>query len=376
VCGEAEKACAGRCVAIDDPTYGCSDTSCAACALPDATAGCTAGECVIAACATGYADCDRSPADGCEASLSSAAHCGSCDNACPYPDGCHALGACDPTSGTCPVLTVADGSPCVLGNSCTSGDVCTAGVCGGTAPCPTGNCGASLSAFTGANTPGWTFNGVATYDASTNTVVLVDAGQRLTAGTVIYGDPIATDALTVTFDLRMTTSGGDNGRADGIAFMLETTGATALGNTGGGLGIAGLSGFGVELDIYNNFDCGDADDDHAGVDALTACGAGEPLALATSPYLSDSTPSHGVGDLGDGQWRTAIVTLAHAQLSVAITPGGSGAALPVTNLQGVALPGFVQGGEYYLGFAAGGGNLAGRQEIRNVAVTFPSTRCL
>jgi hypothetical protein len=55
-----------------------------ACMLPNATAACSAGACAITSCATGFADCDAQPADGCEASLtSSALHCGSCSHACP-----------------------------------------------------------------------------------------------------------------------------------------------------------------------------------------------------------------------------------------------------------------------------------------------------
>jgi hypothetical protein len=174
----------------------------------------------------------------------------------------------------------------------------------------------------------------------------------------------------------MTTTGGSAGRADGIAFVLTTSGATALGTIGGGLGMSGLSGWGAELDIYDDQDCSDADNDHAGIDTLTSCGTGEPTPLATSPYLYDSSPTHGVGDMGDGQWRTATVTVANSQMSLSITDPVNAAVIAVPNLQNVALPGFQTGTSYWYGFSSGGGSLAARQEIRNVAVTFPSKRCL
>jgi hypothetical protein len=376
VCAATDKSCGGVCVAKSDPYYGCGAASCTPCILAYATPTCTNQACAVAACAAGYADCDQRPADGCETSLSTAAHCGSCGNACPLPDQCHMLGACDPAAGTCPVLDKPDGTACVAGNTCTIDDVCTSGVCGGTNPCPGGLCGASLSAFTGSSSPGWTLNGTATYDATANTVVLVPEGQHFSAGSVFYDDPIATDAFTVSFDFRMTTSGGSNGRGDGIAFVLQTRGPTALGGSGGGLGFVGLPGYGVELDIYDNVECGDADDNHAGIDETVSCGQGEPVPIATSPNLIDTSPTHGVGDLGDGQWRTATMSLANGQMSVSITDPVDSSVIAVPNLKNVALPGFLLGTAYYFGLSAGGGSLAGRQEIRNVQVSFPSARCL
>ncbi len=317
--------------------------------------------------------------DGDACTLGDACTMGACAGTpvvCMPLDGCHLAGTCSMSTGMCDNPLAADGTVCVDPNACTLGSTCTAGACGGGTACTTLPCAASLTAFSGTNTPGWTFNGVAAYDATANTVVLVDAGQLLSAGSVFYDDAIPTDSFSVSFDFRMTTTGGSAGRADGIAFVLTTSGATGLGNNGGGLGMVGLSGWGAELDIYNDQDCSDADDDHAGIDTLTACGSGEPTPLATSPYLDDGTPTHGVGDMGDGQWRTATVTVANSQMSLHITDPVSSAVLPIPNLQSVALPAFQTGTQYTYGFSAGGGNLAARQEIRNVTVTFPSKRCL
>jgi hypothetical protein len=174
----------------------------------------------------------------------------------------------------------------------------------------------------------------------------------------------------------MTTTGGTNSRGDGIAFVMQTDGPTALGLAGGGLGFVGDTGYAAELDIYDNSACGDANDNHAGIDTADRCSIDEPVPLATSGNLIDASPTGGVGDLGDGQWRTATVSLANGALSLSVTSAGSGTVIAVPGLQNIALPGFIKCSAYTLGFSAGGGSLAARQEIRNVKVVFPSSRCL
>lgn len=85
-----------------NPANGCErriDTlsDCGACDAPCAPAhaagACMLGACGIASCDSGYADCNRDPGDGCEASLGAPAHCGSCGNACAEGLTC--------TNGTC-----------------------------------------------------------------------------------------------------------------------------------------------------------------------------------------------------------------------------------------------------------------------------------
>jgi hypothetical protein len=52
------------------------------CGLPNAQARCVAGSCAVASCNPGFADCNSTPADGCEASLSRPETCGSCTVSC------------------------------------------------------------------------------------------------------------------------------------------------------------------------------------------------------------------------------------------------------------------------------------------------------
>ena len=83
--------------------------NCGACARPCAfangTARCVAGACMLIGCVGGSLDCDRDPANGCEANLStSTLHCGACGRSCNLPN---ASPIC--TNGTCSI------SSCVAG---------------------------------------------------------------------------------------------------------------------------------------------------------------------------------------------------------------------------------------------------------------------
>ncbi|MEI8257851.1 MAG: fibrinogen-like YCDxxxxGGGW domain-containing protein [Deltaproteobacteria bacterium] len=54
------------------------------CTLPHATSGCSGAACVVSACASGFGDCDLNAATGCEATLATdASNCGACGHSCP-----------------------------------------------------------------------------------------------------------------------------------------------------------------------------------------------------------------------------------------------------------------------------------------------------
>jgi hypothetical protein len=216
---------------------------------------------------------------------------------------------------------------------------------------------------------GWTFNGTAAYVASTQSARLTAAGVFNQAGSLVYDDPIALDSFKAQFEFRMGAGGGS--RADGMGLVLVKDGPSALGRFGGGLGMAGLDGFGVELDIFNNKLCSDTSNDHVGVDLLTICDTG-----AKTPITLGLADVSGTVDLADAQWHTAEVTLTGGAIRVAID--GNATLSPVT------LPGFVDGSSYYLGFTGGTGGLTApdggpggyQEEVGSVSVTFPSARCL
>jgi hypothetical protein len=267
-------------------------------------------------------------------------------------------GATDaPGDGPCPGQEILCGSVCVDPTS----DPTHCGGCN--TICPSGICGAALAADMTVQPPNWSFNGVAVWDPSGPSARLTTAKTESVAGTVVYDHPIVTDSFQAQFQFRIGAGGG--GAYDGMGFMLEVDGPTALGGNGGGLGMSGLDGYGVELDIYNNGQCGDSNANHVGVDLLSKCGSGYLTSLFASPDLT------GTVTLADAQWHTAAVELASGAVSVGID---------AHNVANVTLTSFAPGTSYYFGFAGaigGGGSSLGMQtEVKDVTVTFPSPRCL
>ncbi|MBI5534497.1 MAG: hypothetical protein HY898_17360 [Deltaproteobacteria bacterium] len=102
-----------------DATNGCEVdlnttlTSCGTCgtgcSFANATAQCAAGKCVLASCDANYADCNKDPADGCEANLQSDPNnCLTCGTVCTAPSGtpeCKlgvcGVSNCNPGAGDC-----------------------------------------------------------------------------------------------------------------------------------------------------------------------------------------------------------------------------------------------------------------------------------
>lgn len=75
------------------------------CSVANATAACVGGVCAVGACASGFGDCDRMAANGCERGLTTdAANCGACGRTC---GPANATGAC--VAGACRVGTCATG---------------------------------------------------------------------------------------------------------------------------------------------------------------------------------------------------------------------------------------------------------------------------
>ncbi len=170
-CGASEKECDGKCVAADDPAYGCTPTGCTPCAgkFPNAMQACQQGACTLGACNTGFSNCDGMASNGCETNTGTdPANCGACGAPCVVPN---ATASC--TGGKCAIATctsgwtdcngmAVDGCEANLQNDpmncgscgmqCTGMETCQAGMCGlacpkGTANCPgdpTGQCDTTL----------------------------------------------------------------------------------------------------------------------------------------------------------------------------------------------------------------------------------------
>ena len=291
------------------------------------------------------------------------------------------LGGC----GVCASPSICCGTTCVDPTR----DPNNCGACGFV--CASGTCGQALvaSMTSGAAPANWHFNarpgssGGAFYDTTNDLAVLTNDVTGQTA-MILYDHPIATDVFDATFDFRISVSSYPY--ADGMAFVLIKNNSavanidTSVGFGGGGLGMlaptpqnssAILSGYGVELDTYDNDNpngaCGEnVDGDHVNVDSLASC------ATVSNGNLPTPLSQAQAYQLADGLWHTLGLHFAAGQLSVAITTNGTATTL-FTN---VPLTGFVSGDSYFYGFSGATGGFSERAEVRNVAVKFPTPRCL
>jgi hypothetical protein len=85
---------------MTDPTN-CGTCGTACTIPPNASGACNAGKCGFT-CLFGFADCDKNPTNGCEASVQSDINnCGVCGHVCQVGGACN--------GGTCPVITIAQG---------------------------------------------------------------------------------------------------------------------------------------------------------------------------------------------------------------------------------------------------------------------------
>ncbi len=247
--------------------------------------------------------------------------------------------------------------PCQIGQTQCNGaeiQVCSEGEWVTSVTCDNGQrCGASFTAFDGSQPADWTANGSATYDANDNAAELTDTGTG-EMGTWIFNRPITVDDVTFQFDFN---SGGGT-TADGLAFVLESDGVNALGVYGGGLGVAGLDGFGVEMDEYDNEECLDDSGNHIAIDSLASCGDGVPTSLVVndSPGIT----------IADGNWHTIIVHVSNGTFTVS----ADGA-----DQFGSYAPAGWSNGPWYFGFGGGTGGLANIHLVRNVSATFKAIRC-
>lgn len=147
-CSAGSTRCGATCVdTLNNPMHcgGCGR----ACSLANASARCQAGACVIESCMAGFADCDGNPVNGCEVNLqSSSAHCGACgrrcepsnatascrSGVCGYSSCSSGFADCDGTPANgCEVDTRSSITHCgACGAACTPVNataLCTAGAC-------------------------------------------------------------------------------------------------------------------------------------------------------------------------------------------------------------------------------------------------------
>jgi hypothetical protein len=106
-----------------------------ACSFSNGVGVCVSGTC-MGECATGFADCDGSPANGCETDLTTPSNCGGCGNLCSQGAAC--------VNGQCASVCSVGQTLCSSGCADLSSDASNCGACGNLCPagssCVSGQC--------------------------------------------------------------------------------------------------------------------------------------------------------------------------------------------------------------------------------------------
>jgi len=183
------------------------------------------------------------------------------------------------------------------------------------------------------------------------------------------------NGFSARFDFRISETSTPPG--DGLAFVVQRSGAATVGLA---LGVAGLKGIAFEVDLYSNTFSADPPCDlsvapHVGFSSL------EPWPDIPDTNCRDNfTPydAIAVGSFDPTVWYT---------MEVSLTPSPDGGHdYTLALLRDDATLGTLEGHQnldgqfggdqpYFYGFGAGTGSLFARHAVRNVVVTFPEPVC-
>ncbi|MGC1644581.1 MAG: chitobiase/beta-hexosaminidase C-terminal domain-containing protein, partial [Candidatus Sulfotelmatobacter sp.] len=220
------------------------------------------------------------------------------------------------------------------------------GVASGTYTITAGN--ANVNYGTGFSSTGLAMNGFAKLNGTR--LRLTDGGAT-EAGSGFYTTPLNVQSFTTDFSFQLT-----NPNADGMAFVIQNAGITALGPTGGGLGYgpdtpggtAGIpSSVAVKFDLYSN--------------------AGEG-ANSTGLYTNGASPTTPATTLGgnvnlhSGDVFNVHITYNGTTLTMTITDATTPADTFTTSWA-VNIPGTVGANTAFAGFTAGTGGQTATQDI-------------
>ena len=175
--------------------------------------------------------------------------------------------------------------------------------------------------------------------------------------------------FTTTFQFKITNPSAPL-RADGITFMIQNAGITALGNGGGSIGYEGIAqSLAVELDTYQNSEYGDPNANHV---AVQSCGLG--------PNSPNHDGSCGIGSvnsslgstLADGNTHTVTITYTPPPVGTLVVVLDGSQVLNVSvNLANIGLGG-PSSDSAYVGFTSATGGSHEAHDILSWTFT-PST---
>jgi hypothetical protein len=195
----------------------------------------------------------------------------------------------------------------------------------------------------GFSSTGLALNGVA---ALSGTRLRLTNGGIKEAGSAFLTTPLNVRSFNTNFTFQLT-----NPKGDGIAFVIQNAGTTALGPLGGGLGYGGTGGIpssvAVKFDLYNN--------------------SGEGT-NSTGLYIDGASPTIPATTLGgnvnlhSGDVFNVQITYDGTALSMTITDANTPADT-FTQSWVVNIPGTVCGNTAYAGFTGGSGGATATQDI-------------
>ena len=200
----------------------------------------------------------------------------------------------------------------------------------------------SINYGTGFTAAGMQLNGGAALNGTRLRVT--SAAQQGAATSAYFSTPVNVQSFTTNFSFQLTAA-----NADGMAFVIQNQGLTAVGSAGGGLGYTGIpNSAAVKFDLYDNLGEGN---NSTGLYTL-----GQSIAI---PAI-DLTPS-GV-NLHSGDIFNVQLVYDGSKLTLTITDASHPAQTFTTNWT-VNIPAAVGGNTALVGFTGGTGGLTATQEI-------------
>jgi hypothetical protein len=197
----------------------------------------------------------------------------------------------------------------------------------------------------GFGSAGLALNGTAVLNG---TILELTNGGKTEAGSGFFTTPLNIQSFTTNFSFQLI-----NPHGDGITFVIQNAGTTALGPTGGGLGYGGKGGIpssvAVKFDLYNN----------AG-EGPNSTGL---YTDGTSPFVPATTLGGGV-NLHSGDVFDVQITYDGTTLTMTITDASTPTDTFTTSWP-INIPGTVGANTAYAGFGGGSGGEAATQNILN-----------